>query len=73
VTPIEIACRHTCRRNTANCGAEAGEPCDWSKCIGARPGFHSERIDDAAAMARVENNPISAADLDRFVEEMGVV
>ena len=64
MTPIEIACRHVCRGGNAHCGAEGGELCDWSKCIGVQVGFHAERILDAATMTRVAD-PVNAAAFDQ--------
>lgn len=54
MTPIEVACRHSCWSDPGtqyNCAAQAGEPCDWSHCDTEPSGvalYHEERIIDAA-------------------------
>jgi hypothetical protein len=52
MTPIELACRHSCC--DGNCAAQAGEPCDWSHCdVDGVAEFHAERIEDAAEFGEV--------------------
>lgn len=69
MTPLEIACRHL------GCDAQAGESCVCSSdlCNAKIPHrmsmFHSERIEDAAAMTTGEGEP-TIAQLDKAVEDL---
>lgn len=59
MTPIEIACRHSCYdgADIFNCEAQAGEECNWQHCdcdVIHEHGMHAERIEDAAALGDIE-------------------
>jgi hypothetical protein len=73
MTPIEIACRHTNSVSGLNCGAQAGDACRWAdtEALVYCPSFHSERVEDAAAMSG--GGDVSAAAFDRAVENSGLV
>ena len=49
--PISIACRHVDEEGK-NCGAEAGQKCNWPHPWAEMMGFHAERIEDAAAFMK---------------------
>ena len=70
MTAMEIACRHSC--GGYNCGAEAGDPCDWSHCH-LEPGVtppecHAERIEDASAISEPTTAP-TLAEFDLAAEK----
>lgn len=72
MSPLSIACRHQ-RRDLSNCGAGAGEPCNWTA-----PGFefdgffHIERFADALGWLKPGEPPSGAAIMDA-VERTGLV